>query len=398
MKPLAGMMLLTLACTMWASGAGVPEAPIEFSEAEIRSILRHGPWPVRWSADPSNRVSGNVQAIDLGERLFFDQRLSGPGTVSCATCHQPEHGWSDARARSTGIAEVERNTPSLMNARLQRWFGRDGAADSLWAQSIRPIVSARELGASAGHVARLLRHDTDLFCRYQKAFGRRPPEDDETLLVDAGKALAAFQETLVSARTAFDAFRDALERGDRGAAAHYSNAARRGLKIFVGKGACNTCHAGPTFTSGEFHDTGMSRLGQSGEVDLGRHRGIREVTASRFNLLGPYNDDPTRASATGTRHAALERRQLGAFKVPTLRNAAFSAPYMHNGRFATLADVVRHYSEIGIVGVNADDGPILKPLELSAREAVDLATFLETLSDYAGPWRRTKPGDGPTCD
>ena len=391
------VLLLGLGCAVCGWGGAGQPALIEFTEAEIRSILRHGPWPARWSGDPSNRVSGNVQAIDLGERLFFDPRLSGPGTVSCATCHQPERGWSDGRPRGAAIAQVDRNTPSLMNSRSHRWFGHDGAADSLWAQSIRPMLNARELGASAGHVANLLRQDADLSCRYEKAFGRHPPADDETLLVDSGKALAAFQETLVSGRTAFDAFRDALERGDRGAAAHYSEAAQRGLKIFIGKGACNTCHAGPNFTNGEFHDTGISQFIGPGEVDPGRHRGIREVTASRFNLLGPYNDDPTRATAIGTRHVTLEHRHFGEFKVPTLRNAAFSAPYMHNGQLATLADVVRHYSEIDIDRLHADGEQILKPLRLSAREAADLATFLVTLSDYAAPWRGRKPGDGPAC-
>jgi cytochrome c peroxidase len=374
-----------------------PTALIEFSEAEVRSIVQHGPWPVRWSEDPSNRVSGNTHAIDLGERLFFDPRLSTTGKVSCATCHQPGHGWSDGRQRGTGIAEVDRNTPSLFNVRLNRWFGRDGAADSLWSQSIRPIVNARELGASAAHMAGLLRRDADLSCRYEKTFGRLPPADDEALLVDIGKALAAFQETLVSGRTAFDAFRDALERGDRQAAAHYSDAAQRGLKIFIGKGACNTCHIGPNFTNGEFHDVGISQFVRPGEVDPGRHRGIRQVTASRFNLLGPYSDDPTRATATGTRHVVLEHRHFGEFKVPGLRNATFSAPYMHNGQLATLGDVVRYYSEINIDRLHADGEQILKPLKLSAREATDLAVFLETLADYGAPWRGSKPGDGPAC-
>ena len=173
---------------------------------------------------------------------------------------------------------------------------------------------------------------------------------------------------------------------------------KRGVvRIFVGKGACNTCHAGPNFTNGEFHDTGISQFIRPGEVDPGRHRGIREVTASRFNLLGPYNDDPTRASAIGTRHVTLEHRHFGEFKVPTLRNAAFSAPYMHNGQLATLADVVRYYSEIDLDRLHADGEQILKPLRLSAREAADLATFLATLSDYAAPWRGRKPGDGPVC-
>jgi len=397
MKRLAWGGLLALGCAVpWPGGTRQP-ALIEFTEAEVRSILQHGPWPVPWSGDPSNRVSGSAHAIDLGERLFFDRRLSATGGVSCATCHQPDRGWSDGRPRGFGLAKVDRNTPSLMNVRLHRWFGLDGAADSLWSQSLRPILNTKELGSNAGHVAALIRRDADLACRYEKSFGRRPPADDEALLVDAGKALAAFQETLVTGRTAFDAFRDALERGDRSAAAHYSEAAQRGLRIFVGKGACSTCHTGPTFTNGEFHDIGISQFVRPGEVDPGRHRGIQQVTAGRFNLLGVYNDDPTRARATGTRHVALEHRNFGEFRVPTLRNAASTAPYMHNGQLATVPDVVRYYSEIDIDRLHADGEQILRPLKLSAREATDLAVFLETLSDYAAPWRGRKPGDGPAC-
>ena len=356
--------------------------------------MQHGPWPVRWSGDPSNRVSGNAHAIDLGERLFFDLRLSATGKVSCATCHQPGHGWSDGRQRGEGIVEVDRNTPSLFNVRLNRWFGRDGAADSLWSQSIRPILNARELGASAGHVAGLLRRDPDLSCRYEKTFGRLPPADDEALLVDAGKALAAFQETLVSDRTAFDAFRDALERGDRQAAAHYSEAAQRGLKIFIGKGACNTCHIGPNFTNGEFHDVGISQFVRPGEVDPGRHRGIRQVTASRFNLLGPYNDDKTGASAARTRQVSLEKAGMGEFKVPSLRNLILTSPYGRDGQVDTLAEVVRHYSATDPARLLAKDGRPAQPLNLTQTEQTELVVFLESLSTFSNPWR---PEDGSHC-
>jgi cytochrome c peroxidase len=130
--------------------AALAPAALAFTGAERNAVLSHGPWPPAFVADRSNRVSGNPAAIDLGERLFFDRRLSANGEVSCARCHVPERDWTDGEARALGLARVDRNTPSIVNVRLQRWFGWDGANDSLWAQSIRPLLDAREMGLPAG--------------------------------------------------------------------------------------------------------------------------------------------------------------------------------------------------------------------------------------------------------
>src|SRR6266700_8140282 len=230
-----------------------------FTAAEIKIILSHGPWPALAQPDPSNRVSGQADAIEFGTRLFFDQRLSGKGTVACASCHVPERNWSDNLRRGVGMSEVDRNTPTVMNLAASRWYGWDGASDSLWSQSLRPILDERELAATPRHVAQLVRNDEQLSCRYRKAFGTPPsPTDDEAVLVDAGKALAAFQETLVSGRTPFDRFRDALAGAERPPLETYSEPAQRGLKIFIGKGGCTACHSGPNFTGGEFFATGLS--------------------------------------------------------------------------------------------------------------------------------------------
>jgi cytochrome c peroxidase len=253
---------------------------------------------------------------------------------------------------------------------------------------VRPVLDPRELGAGAAHVAKILRGDRDLSCRYRKVFGSAPGTDDEKLLVDVAKALAAFQETLVSGRTAFDEFRDALARGDKAMAGRYPEPALRGLRIFVGRGSCNICHAGPAFTNGEFHDTGIPFFVRPGQVDTGRHGGIKRLLANRMNLLGPYNDDPKRSTATGTRHVSLEHRNFGEFRVPSLRNLESSAPYMHNGSLATLRDVVKHYSEISPDRLHSDGEAILKPLRLTGGEISDLVAFLETLSDRGGQYRR----------
>ena len=366
-----------------------------FSDSEIRTILSHGPWPASAGRDPTNRVSGKPDAIDFGTRLFFDQRLSGTGQVSCGTCHVPERNWTDNTRLSVGVAEVDRHTPTLMNLRGSRWYGWDGASDSLWSQNLRPLVDKRELDATPLHVAQVVRGDEQLACRYKKAFGVAPSaSDDEALFVNVGKAIATFVETLVSGRTPFDNFRDAVARGQPIGAGTYSEPAQRGLKIFIGKGNCTTCHTGPNFTSGEFFATGMSRFAPLGKADPGRAEGIRRLLESRFNLLGPYNDDVTRTSALHTREALRQKGTAGDFKVPSLRNLVLTAPYGRDGSVETLGEVVRHYSNVDPVRLHARDGKPAVPLKLSAREQTDLVVFLESLSTFTNPWR---PDDGGKC-
>ena len=368
------------------------EPVLDFTDTETRAILRHGPWPAPWSPDPSNRVSGNPEAIEFGERLFFEPRLSPSGKVLCATCHAPFRGWQDARARAFGLAEVDRNTPSIFNVRHNRWFGWDGAGDSLWAQSVRPILEAREMGGSQAGAAALVRGDAELACRFGKIFGAPPPADDESVLAGIGKALAAFQETIVSGRTPFDEFRDALEKDDRVDAARYPLAAQRGLRLFVGRGNCSACHFGPAFSNGEFHDTGVPFFVAGGAgVDSGRHGGIRKLQSNPLNLLGRHSDDGAGKSAIKTQHVSLEHRNFGEFKVPGLRNVALTAPYMHNGSLATLPDVVRHYSAINPDRLHSDGESLLKPLRLSPRESADLVAFLESLTEHASTQPPRRP-------
>ena len=384
------------ACAMlpWVSPAdeSVTATP-SFTDSEIRIILSHGPWGGYAPPDPTNRVSGKPAAIEFGARLFFDQRLSGRGTVSCATCHIPERNWTDNMRRSIGMAEMDRHTPTLMNLLGARWYGWDGAADSLWFQSLRPILDERELAATPRHVAQLVRNDDQLSCRYRKVFGAPPSAtDDDAVLVGVGKALAAFQESLVSGATSFDRFRDALARGAPPSSWNYSEPAQRGLKIFIGKGGCTACHAGPNFTNGEFFNTGLSRHAPTGKPDPGRHAGTGKLLESRFNLLGPHNDDSTGASAARTRQASLEKGGFGEFKVPSLRNLMLTSPYGRDGRVDTIAEVVRHYAGLDPVRLRAKDGQPGKPLNLTPREQTDLVVFLESLSTFSNPWRLEDDG------
>ncbi|MEO5766090.1 MAG: cytochrome c peroxidase [Casimicrobiaceae bacterium] len=348
-------------------------------------ILALGPWPPAPRLDPSNRASGNAQAIALGARLFDDRRLSGTGAIACSTCHRADLAFTDGRARSHGLATGDRNAPTLVDIAGQRWYGWDGANDNLWAQSLRPILDAQEMGGDLMRLAALVRTDDALRDGYRRAFGKGPGSDDETVAVDAAKALAAYLETLASGRTPFDDFRDALPRGDAAAASRYPAAARRGLAIFVDKGRCSVCHAGPRFSNGEFHDTGVPFFVARGRVDSGRHDGIKRLRASPYTLLVPWSDDPTRATATSTRHVAPAHRNFGEFRVPSLRNVARTPPYMHDGSLATLHDVVRHYSELDPNRLHADGEAILRPLRLADAEVDDLVAFLESLSERDTP-------------
>jgi cytochrome c peroxidase len=342
-----------------------------FTVDERAAILSHGPWPQQTPPDPSNRVSGNPAAIALGRRLFFDTRLSSDQTRSCATCHDPARSFADGRDRSQGHERLDRNAIALANLRFNRWYGWSGAADSLWAQSL---------------LRDRLATDVEISSAYRELFSARLADDTpERMLVNLAKALAAYQETIVTQRTAFDEFRDALERDDAAGMARYPAPAQRGLKIFVGKGRCTVCHFGPNFSNGEFDDVGVPYFAEPGRVDSGRHGGIAALRDNPFNLLGTYNDG---ADATHTRHVETQHRNWGEFRVPSLRNVARTAPYMHNGSLATLADVVRHYSEVDSERLHGDDGArIIRALRLTPQERADLVAFLDTLSSEV-IWRK----------
>lgn len=375
---------VAVTATLGVAGAVLAQIDglLDFTAAEVAAVLRHGPWPVATAPDPSNRLSGTPAGEALGQRLFFDPGLSANGRVACVSCHHPPRAFTDARATSTaGLAPVDRNAPTLVNLRLSRWYGWDGGHDNLWSQSIRPILDPREMGRDATTVAAHVRATPALAACYDEAMGTPPAvQPDEAVLVGVGKALAAFMETFVTPATPFDEFRDSLGRGDRAAAARYPLPAQRGLRIFTGKGNCAVCHFGPNFTNGEFADTGIPYFIAAGGVDAGRHEGIKRVQADPRNLLSRWNDDPARAAATSTRHVEATQRNFGEFRVPSLRNVARTAPYMHNGSLATLRDVVRHYSELNEERLHADGERILKPLGLTEDESADLVAFLESLS------------------
>ncbi|MDH3535624.1 MAG: hypothetical protein OER87_07755 [Gammaproteobacteria bacterium] len=367
-----------LACFAAITALGANANALEFSDAERAMIAQHGPWPPTLPRDGSNAASENEAAIRLGEMLFFDHALGNDSRLSCASCHDPGLAFSDGRATGQGRRPLARNTPSLLNLKGNRWFGFGGEHDSLWAQSIRPIIAAREMASSATQVSELLRGRDRYRQYYRTAFGATAQAHaPEQVLVNVGKALAAYQETLLSPRSAFDDFRDALLTGDQAASEHYPQGAQRGLKIFIGAGRCNLCHAGPKFSSGEFANTGIPAT----NADSGRLRGIERLRANPYNLLGKYNDGDAQQNAVKTRQARPSDRDRGAFKIPGLRGVAATSPYMHDGSIATLRDVVRHYATLDAKRLPAGDAGMLRPLNLSETEIDDLVSFLESLGE-----------------
>ncbi len=358
----------------WAS------ADVILSAEEIRQTLRHGPWSPAPGLDPSNRVSGNPDAIELGRALFSDPVLSADQTLSCATCHDPARDFTDGVSRATGRELLNRNTQPLWNLSQHRWFGWAGDTDNLWAQSLTPILNPLEMAHDPVSLQSAIRQSPHREA-YERLFQSIEREDPTNTAVNLSKILAAYLETLTTGKTSFDHFRDALAEGDVAAVAHYPEDAQRGLQIFLGHGRCAFCHSGPHFSNGEFHDAGVPYFQGAGEVDPGRHGGLQALFHSPFTLDGDHSDDPDRSGAWAVRNVRQQHGDFGIFRVPSLRRAVHTGPYMHDGSLPSLRAVLDHYNMIDIERLHADGEAILRPLRLEDGQLRDLQAFLETLSD-----------------
>lgn len=379
-SPIAALALAVLLC------AGCDREPeksaVLFSADELREIAKLSPLPAK-PPSPTNAFADNPAAARLGQRLFFDPRLSTNAKVSCATCHNPAHGFSDDKPLSEGLGTTERHSMALWNVAYQRWFFWNGRADSLWAQSAQPLQHPAEMGASPEHLRATLAGDPVLKTEYEALFGPLPAAaaigtpDADRLLSNLGKAFEAYQRLIISTDSPFDRFAAALRSGkapDRSAS--ISESAQRGLKLFVGRGQCVLCHAGATFSDGEFHNIGLS----GAPTDQGRFGGILDVQADRLNGLGAFSDDRSPETNIKLRYLAVKMNHLGEYKTPTLRNAAQTAPYMHDGRFATLRDVLNFYSKLPDEPILGHREDTLKPLHFTEEEKADLEAFIHTLT------------------
>jgi cytochrome c peroxidase len=363
-----------------ASFLAVPLTP-----GEMRTVLSLSPLPEP-PRDPTNAVESDPRAVRLGHALFYDARLSGNGKVSCATCHDPAKSWTDGRAVFEAIGKGMRNTPALWNAAGNRWFLWDGRTDSLWAQALQPIENPIEMGGSRTAVAALIAGDAALRRDYEAIFGALPdrgapqaPQEIDRAFANAGKAIAAFERTIVTLPSPFDVFVSGLRERRPEKIAALPAPAQRGLALFVGRAQCTLCHHGPLLSDREFHNVG---LGPSPElpVDRGRWDGVERVLADPFNGQGAYSDAAGHAVNDRVRYVVQKPNNLGEFKTPTLRHVGETAPYMHDGRFATLEDVLRFYSDLPDRPALGHREESLRPLALSAAEIAELGAFLRALS------------------
>ncbi|NOD97614.1 c-type cytochrome [Ruegeria sp. HKCCD6228] len=364
--------------------AGSVHSKVLLSEGEIQQTLSFGPWPQTFPADPSNRVSHDARAIALGKALFNDPVLSVDGAFACASCHDPEQAFTTQEARAIGRVLLDRNSPSLRNLAGLRWYGWGGKSDSLWAASLHPIIEAEEMAHTNASLKTAISESayTDDF---EAIFGVIQDQGPELVLVNTAKALSAYLETLVTDRTQFDDFRDALERRDFPAAAYYPEAAQRGLQLFLGRGNCVFCHNGPRFSNNEFHDAGVPYFLSETEVDEGRFGGLNFLLSSPYTLGGNWNDDSEKQGAWVVRKVRRSHSDFGTFRTPSLRGVADTAPYMHDGSLIDLDAVIRHYSELDKERLHADGESILSELNLTEREIADLVAFLESLSSVTQP-------------
>jgi cytochrome c peroxidase len=280
--------------------------------------------------------------VALGRHLFSDAVLSRDGTRTCAACHNPQRAFTDGRPLAIGIRGQTgtRNAPTLINRGYGRSHFWDGRAASLEQQVIEPISNPRELDLSLDEAVDRLVLTPAYRDRFEAAFGRPVNRDD------LARALASYVRSIVAGDSPFD-------RHVNGDTTALSEEARRGLQLFRGKANCTACHVGPLLTDEQFHNTGIA---------------WRSSPGSRLATF----QDPGRFAVTGK---DVDR---GAFKTPTLREVARTAPYMHDGSLATLAEVVDYYDRGG--NPNAFRDPELRPLELTPDEKRALIAFLGSLS------------------
>jgi cytochrome c peroxidase len=278
--------------------------------------------------------------VQLGRMLFFDPVLSRNGKLACASCHDPSHGFAGREPVAVGVdgKKGRRHAPSLLNRAYAQYLFWDGREDSLEAQVLKPIEDPLELGNTIKEVLRRLNEHGQYPARFKAAFS------DGITAENLGKALASFQRTLLLGDSRVDRFR-------AGNTAALSEQERHGMWLWESKGRCWQCHSGPTFTDGQFHNTGVSW-------------GKEPVDFGRWAVTGKEED-------------------RGRFKTPSLRGVASTAPYMHDGSIATLEEVVQFYDRGG--GANPNRDVILQPLWLSKQEVKSLVAFLRALSEGEGP-------------
>jgi len=390
------MALLLSACSDSSS--------IDWSDEEKAEIYSLSLSQLDQKAKPTkNSVINHVNAQKFGEQLFFNTRLSQNKDISCASCHQPELNFTDGKEVAQGMGTGSKNTPSIRGAYLNDWQFWDGRNDSLWSQAMGPIENTREMGFNRLALAHLIDADEHYKLQYEELFGLFPtikdqsrfplnagpvdPDKNENLLkawkqmdrqdqdiinqifVNVSKAIAAFESTIGYPETALDRFSDELKL--TGKSSQLNLEQQQGLQLFIGKANCVECHNGPKLTNGSFHQLG---IGRGGVFDLGRATVVNQILRNSFNCLGQYSDANKEQCAALTDAPKTGIEWISAFKTPSLRNLKNTQPYMHNGLFMNLNEVVNFYNRPAKPEQGQSD---LKPLDLTLEEQAALVKFLQ---------------------
>nr|WP_242529053.1 cytochrome c peroxidase [Ramlibacter ginsenosidimutans] len=367
-----------------------------------------GPRPV----DASNAYEQRADAAALGRALFNDTRLSRNGQVACASCHSADKQFQDGRQFGQGLGIGKRRTMPVMGAAHSPFLFWDGRKDSTWSQALGPLEDAAEHGGNRVRFVKLVQaHYKE---QYQAVFGPMPalgklPDDASPggteaeraawaamsassrdaanrVFANMGKAIAAFERNISYGESRFDKYAEATVSGDGRGQEVLSPQEVRGLRLFLTKGQCVTCHNGPMLTDHAFHNTGVPPADRA-HPDPGRAEGLKKLLQDEFNCLGRYSDAKAEQCGELQFLAANDPGQLAAFRTPSLRNVAERAPYMHAGQFTTLEQVVQHYaaspkavlghSELAQPGEKRSDRQTIR---LSPAEVQDVAAFLGALT------------------
>ncbi len=326
---------------------------------------------VIWAAYVPDDNKMTPERVELGRKLFFDTRLSHDNSVACSTCHDVTRGFTDQRAVSEGIDKQlgKRNAPTVLNAALLQTFFWDGRSPSLDHQARMPILNPVEMGMpDEASALKALQGVPEYAEAFKKAYGR------EMTYEDVGRAIAAFERTLVFVDSPFRRF----VNGDETA---LSAQARAGFDLFNGKARCTACHqmnpSNPLGTDNRFHNVGVSA----------RHQNFEELAQKALKALAEgASEQKLDELAVGTDLSELgrfmvthNRSEIGSFRTPQILNVGITGPYMHDGSMATLWDVMDHYNKGGEANPFLDGG--IEPLALSEEEIDQVVAFLFTLTD-----------------
>jgi cytochrome c peroxidase len=358
--------------------------------------------------DPTNRFDGNDKAVTLGEALFFEKDLSATKTISCASCHIPSLKFTDNQKLSFGTAPTTRHAPSLLGVANGEWFYWDGRRDSLWSQALTPIENSAEMGGTRTAVVQYVLSNEEYRKPFleligqlniaaipksagpygtaaeRKAWQEMPAHQRKVInrtFAEIGKVLAAYVASLEPRASRFDQYVTNVIAGDSDTSdGPLSELELAGLRLFLdpAKTQCLRCHNGPYFTNFRFHNVG-SASDDAGKTDYGRIVGLQAALIDEFNCMGNFSDAPNK-DCEELRFAASDDLDAGAFKVPGLRNVAVTAPYFHDGRFATLTEIIEYYVD---PPSREDVAHELPPLSLTANEIREIVAFLGALTGTA---------------